>query len=105
MTTPNRNGHSPIGWKGTRGKGTWWRTGTLAGSSALMKHQENGLSYVIVTNSSTWRGSDFTQDLSVLMSRFLRSVKEWPAEDLFNHFEARREVIALENLPILEDWS
>lgn len=105
MTKPNANGHSPIGWKGTRSNGTWWRTGTLAGSSALLKHQENGLSYVIVTNSSTWRGSDFTRDLSILMSRFLRSVKEWPAEDLFNHFEARKELIALDKLPMLEDWS
>lgn len=105
MTTPNKLGHSPIGWKGTHGNGTWWRTGSLAGSSALLKHYSNGLSYVIITNSSTWRGSDFTKDLSVLMSRFLRSVKEWPEHDLFNHFEARQEVIALDKLPSFEDWS
>lgn len=105
MTTPNRLGHSPIGWKGTRGNGTWWRTGTLAGSSALLKHNSNGLSYVIITNSSTWRGSDFTKDLSVLMTRFLRSVKQWPEHDLFNHFEARQEVIALDKLPAFDDWS
>lgn len=105
MTTPNTKGHSPIGWKGTRANGTWWRTGTLAGSSALLKHQSNGISYVIITNSSTWRGSDFTQDLSVLMRRFLRSVKEWPAHDLFNHFEAHHETMALDKLPSFEDWS
>ncbi|MBL4560421.1 MAG: serine hydrolase [Bacteroidales bacterium] len=105
MTTPNKLGHSPIGWKGTRGSGTWWRTGTLAGSSALLKHESNGLSYVIITNSSTWRGSDFTKDLSVLMSRFLRSVKQWPDHDLFYHFEARPEVIALDKFPAFVDWS
>lgn len=104
MTTPNKNGQSPIGWKGTRTK-TWWRTGTLAGSSALMKHQVGGYSFVIVTNSSTWRGSDFTRDLSVLMSRVLRSVKEWPDQDLFNHFEARPERMALDNLPKHQGWS
>ncbi|WP_320018449.1 serine hydrolase domain-containing protein [Labilibaculum manganireducens] len=105
MTTPNKLGHSPIGWKGTRGDGTWWRTGTLAGSSALLKHNKNGVSYVIITNSSTWRGSDFTKDLSALMTQFLRSVKEWPNHDLFNHFEARQEVIALDKLPSYQDWS
>ena len=104
MTTPNKLGRSPIGWKGTYRNGTWWRTGSLAGSSALLKHNSNGLSYVIITNSSTWRGSDFTKDLSALMSRFLRSVKEWPEHDLFNHFEAHQE-IALDKLPSFEDWS
>ncbi len=105
MTTPNKLGHSPIGWKGTRSNGTWWRTGTLAGSSALLKHEHNGLSYVIITNSSTWRGSDFTKDLSVIMSRFLSSVKEWPDHDLFHHFEARQEIMAFDKLPSFEDWS
>ncbi len=104
MTAPNKNGFSPIGWKGTR-TNTWWRTGSLAGSSALMKHQVGGYSFVIVTNSSTWRGSDFTKDLSVLMRRVLRSVKEWPDRDLFNHFEARPDRMALKKLPTYEDWS
>jgi Beta-lactamase class C and other penicillin binding proteins len=104
MTKPSKKGLSPIGWKGTR-TNTWWRTGTLAGSSALMKHQVGGYSFVIVTNSSTWRGSDFTRDLSVLMSRVLRSVKEWPDRDLFNHFEARPERMALDDLPKYQEWS
>ncbi|GAB7087015.1 serine hydrolase domain-containing protein [Marinifilum fragile] len=104
MTKPSKKGLSPIGWKGTR-TNTWWRTGTLAGSSALMKHQVGGYSFVIVTNSSTWRGSDFTRDLSVLMSRVLRSVKEWPDRDLFNHFEARPERMALDDIPRYQEWS
>ena len=105
MTTPSKKGYSPIGWKGTLYNGTWWRTGTLAGSSALLKRQANGYSFVIITNSSTWRGSDFTQDLSTLMRRVLRSVKEWPAQDLFNHFEARPEIMALDKFPDFEDLS
>jgi len=102
MTKPSKKGYSPIGWKGTYENNTWWRTGTLAGSSALLKHQDNGYSYVIITNSSTWRGSDFTKDLSTHMRRFMRSVKEWPAEDLFNHFEARTNNFAMNNLPKLD---
>lgn len=105
MTTPSKKGFSPIGWKGTREDGTWWRTGTLAGSSALLKHQSNGISYVIITNSSTWRGSDFTIDLSALMNRVLNSIKEWPDQDLFNHFEARPEIMAVDELSEFDDFS
>jgi len=105
MTTPSKRGFSPIGWKGTRSNGTWWRTGTLAGSSALLKHQTNGYGYAIITNTSTWRGPEFTHELSILMSRVLRSVKKWPAQDLFNHFEARQERMALDKLPKFQDWS
>jgi CubicO group peptidase (beta-lactamase class C family) len=104
MTEPQKNGFSPIGWKGTRSN-TWWRTGTLAGTSALLKHQVDGYSFVIITNSSTWRGSDFTQDLNILMRNVLRSVPNWPERDLFNHFEARPERMALDQLPQFDEWS
>ena len=60
---------------------------------------------LIITNSSTWRGSDFTRDLSVLMRRVMRSVKEWPSNDLFDHFEAKPDVIALDKLPQFDEWS
>ena len=104
MTAPNKRGISPIGWKGAR-KNTWWRTGTLAGSSALLKHQVEGYSFVIITNSSTWRGSDYPQDLNLLMRNVLRSAKKWPNQDLFNHFKARPERMAFDHLPEYIDWS
>ncbi|MFA8433304.1 MAG: serine hydrolase domain-containing protein [Marinifilaceae bacterium] len=98
MTKPSKFGYSPIGWKGTLSNGTWWRTGTLAGSSALLKHQNDGMSWVIITNTSTWRGSDFPKEMSAMMRRALHSVKKWPTYDLFNHYETRPAVIAYEEV-------
>lgn len=98
MTHPSPSGLSPIGWMGALSNGTWWRTGTLAGSSALVKHESNGLCWVIVTNTSTWRGSDFPKDMQKMMRRALRSVKSWPDYDLFNYFEPSPGVIASQQL-------
>ncbi len=86
MTKPSEKGFMPIGWKASYA-GNWWRTGSFAGTSALLKHSVNGYDFVIITNTSTWRGADFTKDLSVLMSRFVRTVKEWPCDNLFDNFE------------------
>jgi len=106
MTTPKK-GFSPIGWKQTLTNGTWWRTGTLAGSSALIKHQPNGLTWVILTNSSTWRGSDFTKDLSSLMRSAIRRVEEWPNRNLFDYYQVKPEIVAIENDfdATIEDYS
>ena len=93
MTKPNRKGFSPIGWKGTRSNGTWWRTGTLAGSSALMKRNPDGTTWVIICNTSSWKGSDFPKELNKLMRSVMRSVKEWPDNDLFNYFEAQSTML------------
>lgn len=67
MTTPVSTGYSPYGWRTTNYHGDWLRTGTLAGSSALVKKGSNGLSYVILCNTSPWKGSDFP----FIMRRFM----------------------------------
>ena len=98
MTKPSRRGFSPIGWKGTRSNGTWWRTGTLAGSSALLKQNPDGSTWVIITNTSSWRGSDFPKELNKLMRRVMHSVKKWPEIDLFNYFEAQPNRLVLDDI-------
>lgn len=98
MTKPSRRGFSPIGWKGTRSNGTWWRTGTLAGSSALLKQNPDGSTWVIITNTSSWKGSKFPKELNKLMGRVMRSVKKWPEVDLFNYFEAQPNQLAFDNI-------
>jgi len=105
MTKPSRRGFSPIGWKGTRSNGTWWRTGTLAGTSALMKQNPDGTTWVIITNTSSWRGSDFPKELNKLMARVLRSVKKWPEMDLFNYFEAQPTMFVFEDVSDFVDRS
>jgi len=105
MTKPSRKGFSPIGWKGTRSNGTWWRTGTLAGSSALLKRNPDGTTWVIITNTSSWKGSDFPKELNKLMRRVTRSVKKWPDKDLFNYFEAQPNMLVFDDISEFDDRS
>ena len=82
MTT--RIGHSlPIGWIETTKGGDWMRTGTLAGTSALMKRQKDGYSWVFLTNTSSWKGSRFPNYINGAVTQAMATVKEWPERDLF----------------------
>lgn len=85
MTNGKKGRYSMMGWKGTDGNGTWWRTGTLTGSSALMVRQENGLNWIIVMNTTTWKRSRIHSETSRTMFRALTTVREWPEYDLFDH--------------------
>ncbi|MGN1045806.1 MAG: serine hydrolase domain-containing protein [Candidatus Cryptobacteroides sp.] len=50
-----------LGWNDTDpGKG-WTRTGTLAGTSALVRYFPDGECWVMITNTSTWKGYGFTK--------------------------------------------
>lgn len=55
MSTTELVGGSPLGWRGVK-KHYWYRTGTLAGTSALVVRQDDGLSYAIVFNTNSWKG-------------------------------------------------
>jgi CubicO group peptidase (beta-lactamase class C family) len=77
------NKNNPIGWVSTTTDGTWKRTGTLTGTSALLKRQKNGFTYVILLNTSNDKGPEFTNDLDTLMTTVLAGVNQWPDYDLF----------------------
>lgn len=95
MTCPRDPILSPLGWRDVNDKGVWWRTGTLAGSSALAVRQNDGISWVVILNSSTWKGARFTKDIYRMMSNAIGSVEEWPEQDLFNlHFPPSIEPIS-----------
>ncbi len=81
--TNNGYKDKPIGWRGTNGKNKWWRTGSLAGTSALVVHHNDSISWAIITNTSSWKGSDFTIELNKLMRSVVYSVDKWPDRDLF----------------------
>lgn len=83
--TDNMNGFAPVGWKTTVLNGTWWRTGSLPGTSCMMKRQADGTSWVILFNSSSWNGAKLTNSTSVMMERALSKVTIWPVNDLFNY--------------------
>lgn len=91
MTDSRNSNYDMIGWKGTDGKGTWWRTGTLTGTSALIVRQNNGINWIIVTNTTTWKRSRIHSETSRTMFRAVYSVKDWPEYDLFD-FQAPLEL-------------
>ena len=45
-----------LGWNDTKPTGEWTRTGTFSGTSALIKYYPDGECWILVTNTSTWRG-------------------------------------------------
>jgi CubicO group peptidase (beta-lactamase class C family) len=84
IMTENSDLLSPMGWRFTFDNGEWWRTGTLAGSSALMLREENGLSWAVVVNTSTYRGSRFPREIKKMMNLAISRIENWPSRDLFN---------------------
>ncbi|MDQ3535062.1 MAG: serine hydrolase, partial [Bacteroidota bacterium] len=87
MTTGITQGGSPMGWKGVDAKGNWWRTGTLAGTSALLMRQDDGTCFAVILNTSTYSGARFTTEINKAMQKALVGIEKWPTHDLFKYFE------------------
>lgn len=82
MTTLNK-GRMPIGWSNVNDRGDWWRSGSMAGTSAMLRRQSNGYTWVFVTNTSSWKGSRFSKMINVMLQNAFNKVTEWPEKDLF----------------------
>ncbi len=84
---PDSNNEKPIGWvRATKGS-DWMRTGTLAGTSAVAKKQKNGYIWVFITNTSSWKGSNFTKYIDRMYHTASAGIS-WPDRDLFNYENA-----------------
>ncbi len=83
MTDPDVSGKGLFGWRGTDKHGTWWRTGTLAGSTGLIVRQENNINWVILLNSSVYYHKSIHSKLSRTMFAASYRTKEWPNINLF----------------------
>ena len=83
--TENDNGFAPVGWKGTVMDGTWWRTGSFPGSAGMMKRQSDGLSWVVLFNSSAWNGPEIYSYISNMMNHAISKIDFWPDYDLFSY--------------------
>jgi len=83
--TDNENGYAPVGWKATILDGTWWRTGSFPGSAGMMKRQSDGISWVVLFNSSAWNGPEIYSYINNMMSRAISKIEPWPDYDLFNY--------------------
>lgn len=89
MTNPLLSGGHTIGWSGADGRGNWWRTGSFAGTSAVMMRQANGFNWIILTNTSTWRGSKLSREINREIQTSLNEVENWPEYDLFQYIEPK----------------
>ncbi len=72
----------PMGWATVRGS-EWLRSGSMAGTCALIKKQKDGYTWVFITNSSAWIAYHLANHISSNISRSVSRVKQWPKQDLF----------------------
>ena len=79
----------PYGWTGTDNNGFWWRTGTLSGTSALLKREQNGISWVLIINTTPKYGARFPVQINKTMIKGLATIDNWPSYDLFDYYEPK----------------
>lgn len=84
MSDPAFAGKGLFGWRGSDRYGTWWRTGYLTGSSALIVRQTDGINWVVMINTSTYKQSRIHRYVSSMMFSSINKVEEWPQIDLFS---------------------
>jgi CubicO group peptidase (beta-lactamase class C family) len=83
MTDPEIAGIGLFGWRGVDKHGTWWRTGSLSGTTALIMRQENGINWVILLNTSAYKRNRLHSKLSRTMFASVYRTKKWPDVNLF----------------------
>jgi len=83
MVDPDQAGRGLFGWRGQDQHGTWWRTGYFNGSTALVVRQKDGVNWVILMNTSTYKQSRIQRYTSSMMFSSIRKVELWPYLNLF----------------------
>ncbi|MDA3929543.1 MAG: serine hydrolase, partial [Prolixibacteraceae bacterium] len=73
---------NPLGWRETV-RGYWTRTGSFAGTAAVVQRRPDGTQWVFLSNTSNWKGPGFSNDIKRLMRKLQSRVKYWPDQDLF----------------------
>ena len=73
-----------LGWNETRPDKGWTRTGTFSGTSALIWNFPDGECWIMVTNTSTWKGPRFARNTKALFRTLRQKYSpKLPARDLF----------------------
>ena len=52
----------PLGWLTVSADGEWRRTGSVSGTNALIKCYPDGQCWILLTNTSTWKGSSLARE-------------------------------------------
>ena len=70
MTKDMGDHHFSLGWNFTPVGKPWTRTGTLSGTSALVvRFTDTNQCWVLLTNTSTWKGQGFAKDTMALFEK------------------------------------
>lgn len=73
-----------LGWNDTKPQSGWSRSGTLSGTCAYIKYYPDGECWILVTNTSTWKGPRQAKYTEALFKQCRKSFsKELPARNLF----------------------
>ena len=80
--TPYGKNAKPAGWASSSSN-FWLRSGSMSGTSALIKAQKDGYSWVFISNSSSWNGPGLARQMNREITQALRKVKKWPEADYF----------------------
>ena len=85
LMTDVNNSISPLGWKTTLENGTWIRTGSFAGTAAMIKRQPDGLTWIVLLNSSAWNGPGIHTYINRMMASMVSQISDWPEYNLFDN--------------------
>ncbi len=80
--TPYGKNAKPAGWASSSSK-FWLRTGSMSGTSALIKAQKDGYTWVFISNSSSWNGPGLARQMNKEITRAIMRVSKWPETDYF----------------------
>lgn len=84
MTTEAVDHGFSLGWNFTPKNRPWTRTGTLSGTSALVIRYPDNQCWVLLTNTSTWKGHAFSDDTKALFEKLRKKIGvRMPKRDLF----------------------
>jgi CubicO group peptidase (beta-lactamase class C family) len=76
-----KQNHHPLGWKQITAE-KWWRTGNLSSTNISLTRRNDGYSWVLITNTGSWRASFFPYEMEGMMNRAIQKIK-FPNHDLF----------------------
>ena len=73
-----------LGWNDTDPAKGWSRTGTLSGTTALVKYFPDGECWIMITNTSTWRGPSQARYTDALFKQCRETYSDkFPKRNLF----------------------
>ena len=84
MTQEQPDHNFSIGWNYTAKGSPWIRTGSLSGTSALVLKYPDNQCWILITNTSTWKGHGFSNDSMAFFEKLRKKyMATMPRKDLF----------------------